>query len=304
MACEKLTTTNKQPCDSYIEGGFCTKPDQFRCVEYIKYNEPELRQTTMTMFSKCPKLYYWYEIEGLEIIEKSYPILIGSYVDKMFAEQEVEITEKDKAELWLVKARAIVEVAGRLNIIPTTVQGYIPQHKFNIRKDGFPHISGTLDFIHSDGTFFCELKTTSMPDNYLNKFFIEEQIGTYFFCNDNLQYCRMLVIRVPELEYDEKKETIDGYYARCVGDIIRRPAWYFQGYYNKDNTWGVNFYRQEMNLESLIAKYRWIAQDIQRCAQANYWMQRRTECFNPTQCSYYKACEIGISDDRYKKRTI
>lgn len=302
MTCKDLDNSIKTPCNFYIPAGFCSKPDYFRCVEYMANNEPVISYSAMRNFLRCEQLYYDTNVLGLERIEKSDPLKIGKYVDSVLSQKEIDITGEGDS-IWLQKARAIIEGMNTLKITTHIVnQDFKSQEEFTIQQDGLPQIHGFIDFHHVSNKFFLELKTTSKPDTYQDKFLIEDQVGTYFLSNPDYQFCVMLIIRTPELVYNENKETPQKYYNRCLDDITKRPRHYFIGYNYETNKFGVKFYRQEMNLDELIKRYKWTVKEIQRCVKENYWPLRKGSCFFPIRCDFYEACSIGISEDRYKKR--
>lgn len=301
MSCKDLNNSIKTPCNFYVTTGFCSKPDYFRCIEYMVNNEPIISYSAMRNFLRCEQLYYDTNILGLERIEKSDALKIGKYVDSALNRKEVDVSGEE--DVWLQKARAIAEGMHTLGITKHIVnQDFKSQKEFTIQRDGFPQIHGFIDFHHVSNKFFLELKTTSKPDTYQDKFLIEDQVGTYFLSNSDYQFCVMLIIRIPELIYNENQENLQKYYNRCLDDIVRRPRHYFIGYNYETNKFGIKFYRQEMNLDELIRRYKWTIKEIQQCAKENYWPLRKGSCFFPSKCDFYEACSIGISEDRYKKK--
>ena len=284
-------------------------------------NEPIISYLSMRNFLRCEKLYYYTSILGLERIEKSDTLKIEKYVNSVLSQKEVDITGEENIinntlkeleegldqlltkNAWLSKAKAIIESMNTLEITKHIVnQDFESQKEFTIRQGEFPQMHGFIDFHHASNKFFLKLKTTSKPDTYQNKFLIEDHIGTYFLSNPEYQFCVMLIVRIPELVYNEYNENLQEYYNRCCDDIARRPRHYFIGYSHESNKFGIKFYQQEMNLDELIKRYKWTAQNIQRCAKENYWPMHKGSCFSPIKCDFYEACSIGISEDRYKKR--
>jgi hypothetical protein len=139
----------------------------------------------------------------------------------------------------------------------------------------------------------------------LSKWYIGEQVGTYFLSDPRYAMVRMYVIQTPELKYNENKETPAIYETRCYEDIMRRPGYYFQGYKVNDDgkvTFGVNFMRQEFDLHHIIKKYKWIVDSIVKSKEEGFWIDRRSECNNPIRCDYFCACTIGVSEDRYIRK--
>lgn len=304
MKCELLTTTKKKPCDHYIDDGLCAMPTIFRCSEYIKHNEPTLSYSGVNAFMQCPWKYYLGYIKGIRIKEqfKSDAVKIGSYVDTIITLNGIRDKALEKEEsLWLMKAFAIVRAYGEIiKPFPSSIQG---QKEFYIREDGYPTIHGFTD-LHAPKGFF-ELKCTTRPDYYTNKYWIHDQMGTYFLSNPNYETGILLAIRTPQLKQTGtfKDETLDEYRERCYKDMCARPSFYFVGY-NKDNkTFGVKFYRTEFDLDGLRERYKWIGNQIQLCAKKDYWYQNKTSCMSPFICDYLNVCDSGgVNEDTYEYR--
>ena len=302
MTCKDLDNSIKTPCNSYIPTGFCSKPNYFRCVEYMANNELIISYSAMRNFLRCEKLYYYTNILGLERIEKSDALETERYIGTILSQKKIDITGKENS-IWLQKARAIINSMGMLKITEHIVdQDFESQKEFTIQRDGVPQIHGFIDFHHVSNKFFLKLKTTLKPETYQDKFLIEDRVGTYFLSNPDYQFCIMLIIRTPELIYNENKETLQEYHDRCCDDIVRRPRHYFIGYNHESNKFGIKFYRQEMNLDELIKRYKWTIREVQQCVKENYWPMRKGSCFFPLKCDFYESCSIGISEDRYKKK--
>ena len=301
MTCKDLDNSIKTPCSYYIPTGFCSKPNYFRCVEYMANNEPIISYSVMRNFLRCEKLYYYTNILGLERIEKPDALETERYIGTTLSRKKIDITGKENS-IWLQKARAIINSMGMLKITEHIVnQDFESQKEFTIQQDGVPQIHGFIDFHHVSNKFFLKLETTLKPETYQDKFLIEDRIGTYFLSNSDYQFCVMLIIRTPELIYNENKEDLQKYYDRCLDDITRRPRHYFIGYNYETNRFGVKFYKQEMNLDELIKRYKWTVREIQQCVKEDYWPLRKGSCFFPLKCDFYEACSIGISEDRYRK---
>lgn len=253
----------------------------------------------MKAYSKCPKLYCWNFIEGIELIEKPDAMKIGTYVDNYISGEinQVEMSENTTENIWLAKARAICRVIDELELIAMFGK-YDKQKKFTMESERFD-ITGTLDFAAS--YHLGELKVSASPEFYLSPWYIGEQAGTYLMSNPNYQYVRMFVIQVPELRINENKETQTEYELRCVDDMLRRPGYYFHGYNAENEDFGINFVRGEFDLVHLLKKYNWIVDSMIKSKQEDFWPDRRSECKNPVQCNYWYACNFGVSEDRYKK---
>lgn len=264
-----------------------------------------IRQTSMKNYSKCPKLYYWAFVEGIELKEKSDALKIGVYVDTILSGKNAVVSENDIESIWVAKGRAIIRAMDELKLI-NTFDNYNKQVRFRLESDKFD-LTGTLDFAYTDELtgHFGELKVSGSPEFYLSPWYIGEQIGTYFISNPKYRYVTMYVIQTPELKYNENKEDTQLYELRCYEDILRRPSHYFQGFKVDDkgnNTFGINFSRGEFDLSHLMRKYNWIVDSMIKSMEENFWPDRRSECNNPVRCDYFYACNYGVSEDRYIRK--
>lgn len=307
MACEYLVNTIKQPCNYYIKTGYCSRPDRFKCEEYMSRFEFEISYSSMKLFERCPQAYYLSQIVGVESLTQSDPLKIGKYVDNVLAGkpemdsiEEIEEGEEEK-HIWLYKAMAIVEGIKHYELNTLLLQ-YEKQKEFTINQDGIPHLHGFLDFAGDD--HFCELKVTGKPEIYKDRFMIEDQVATYFLSNQNYKYCIMFVVKSPELK-PEKKEDIYRYYERCRKDVVGRPYFYFGENFNaREKIFGMRFYRNDFNLDNLIKKYQFVCDEIKMCIDRNYWMQRKSACLFPFLCGYKTICELDgkIPEKLYKHK--
>ena len=262
----------------------------------------KMSASSMKNFSKCPKYYFWAKVEGIETREKSDALKLGKYVDDIVGNGKSEVEESDEQSVWLAKGRSIIRAMESLGI-SKIFDKYEKQKpiEFEIENNGtIVDITGFMDFAAND--HIGELKVSVKPESYLNKWFIGEQVGTYLMSMIEYNSVIMYVVQVPELKYNESKETAGDYEARCYEDIMRRPGYYFHGLNKEKDSFGVKFMRQEFDLIHLAQKYIWLAKQIVDCHENKFWPDRRSECFNPFKCDYLEACSIGVSMDRYKKR--
>jgi hypothetical protein len=302
--CEHIESENKKPCKYYIKTGLCSMPDLFRCIEYIVRFEPILSHSGVNHFLRCPRQYYLSNIKGLQLIEQNHSdaLKIGRYVDAaLTVEPDIAIQEKYKNELWVVKAQAILTVFN--NLFPVVLSGYTGQREFYWQEDGYPQVHGFVDL--TTRNHFIELKCASRPEYYTNPYWVHDQMGTYFLSNPNYGYGVVWAIRVPQLKQSGnfRDESLEDYKDRCVRDMLKRPAYYFPGYSKETKSFGVMFYRSEFDMDAIKKRYKWIAGQIRKCVQADYWYQNRTQCLYPFKCDYLNICETGgISEDLYTYR--
>ena len=302
--CEHIESEANKPCKYYIKTGFCSRDDMFRCPEYISRFEPTLSYSGVNNFLRCPRQYYHSNIKGLQLGEQHHSdaLKMGKHVDTaLTVDPEFEVPVKDKSELWVAKVQAIL--VAFYNIFPEVLTGYTGQKEFYWQEDGHPQVHGFIDLAKAD--HFVELKCTSRPDFYTNPYWIHDQMGTYFLSNPNYQYGIVWVIRGPQLKQSGnfRDETLEDYKDRCIRDMLKRPAYYFSGYSKSSKSFGVKFYRSEFDLDALRKRYKWVATQIRKCVQSDYWYQNRTQCLYPFKCDYLNICETGgISEDIYRYR--
>jgi len=302
--CKHIESENNKPCKYYIKTGLCSRPDMFRCIEYISRFEPIMSYSSVNHFLRCPRQYYLSNIKGLQLNEQyqSDALKIGKYVDgALTVTPDIEIPEKYKNELWVVKAQAILTVFN--NLFPEVLSRYTGQGEFYWQEDGYPQVHGFVDL--ATRNHFIELKCASRPEFYTNSYWIHDQMGTYFLSNPNYDYGVVWAIRVPQLKQSGnfRDESLEDYKDRCARDMLKRPAYYFPGYSKKTKSFGVKFYRSEFDMDAIEKRYKWIAGQIRKCVQADYWYQNRTQCLYPFKCDYLNICETGgISEDLYTYR--
>ncbi len=304
MTCKFIKPTSTKPCSHYIKTGSCSRPDYFRCVEYISKFEPILSYSGVNNFIKCPRLYYLAQIKGIQLKEQyqSDALKIGKMVDEWITTKDHD-NDPDSESLFLMKSQAMFETFSK--VIKINIDDYIGQQEFIYQEDGRPQARGFIDLSAKDISHFIELKCTTKPDYYTNPYWIHDQLGTYFLSNPNYQYGIIWAIRTPGLKQtgNFKDESLEDYKDRCIRDMLKRPTYYFTGYKKDTQTFGVKFYRSEFDLEGLKARYKWIGHQIQDCVEEDYWYQNRTQCINPWQCDMLNICNSGgISEDVYERR--
>lgn len=322
MTCELLTTINKKPCDSYIGEGFCSIPTYFRCSEYLKHKEPTLSFSAVNTFMRCPKMYYFSNILGLQVKSEfcSDPIKIGNAIDGYITKGIVPNNGSTEFEyLWEARAFAIYEAFNQLGLDHLR-PNYYGQTEFHYQEDGYPRIHGFIDLEAVDKSHFIELKVGKNPKFYTNPFFMRSQLGTYFLSNSKYKKGIVWAIKVPQLmrARQYRDESLSDHKDRCVRVMLSHPGDYFPGYDADTNTFGVAFYRTaydikedvnqyEMSLDGLKNRYRMISWQIQKCAKEEYWYPNGSACLHPFECNYKRVCEtgkIGMEIYEYRKKKL
>ena len=303
--CEFLKTDIRKPCDHYLKGGMCSRPKLFRCVEFVARFVPRLSHSAIQKFMRCPLMYYYSNIIGLQVRSElhSDALRIGKRADELITGNDSS-PECNPDSLWFVKSEAIFNAFIKL-MTGFNVDNYTGQYEFLWQEDKHPSIKGFIDLHANDNTHFIELKVGKNPNYYTNLFWQRSQLGTYFLSNPSYQYGIMWAIRVPDLKStgQYKGESLTQYKDRCVADMLKRPTWYFPGYNKDTNTFGIKFYRTEINLDAIKKRFQMIAWQIQKCAKEGFWYANETQCLFPFECDYKRVCETGvISESIYEYR--
>jgi hypothetical protein len=166
-------------------------------------------------------------------------------------------------------------------------------------------LTGFYDRKYADS--FVENKMSGKPDNYLDPFFIQSQIGTYFLADPNLQYCIMEVVRAPQLKQNKNTtESPDEFAERIYQDAISRPSFYFIGYDNKTRKYGKKYFRGEFDLNELKSRYIHIFREIFEARISNGFYKNDRVCSNilpGIQCDMKQCCRYNnMSEQVYQIR--
>lgn len=216
------TCTSFDPATDPRECGFCKlNAKYYRCIAH-KGTIP-LSHSTVQNFLTCHHMCYLINVRGIQTRDavKSSPLKCGSLWDAVLGKHyggvdketglpydipalitRYEIEPKDVAKVrGLYRAYKMLEV----QIDP----GGEIQKKIDLTisfdkvwGDGVPvevMVTGYFDRYYTDGTF-VENKLSGRPDYYLDPFFIESQIGTYFLADPSLESCIMEIVRSPDLK--------------------------------------------------------------------------------------------------------
>jgi len=220
-------------------------------------------------------------------------------------EEYIKLNNVD--DITAAKTRAMVRAHDELF---KPVDGYkIPellldngiQFPLELNLDEYTRITGFYDAKYYSS--FDEVKFSAKPENYLNKFDISSQVGTYFLADDDMDYVNMKVARVPDLKIGSDESVIK-FENRLFNDILSRASFYFPGLQRHTEPWtyGVRFYREEFDLEEIRQRYKWIVRDIRTKMNEGGWYREERKCEEyGSKCDYYPICTSGgfISDFIY-----
>jgi hypothetical protein len=196
-----------------------------------------------------------------------------------------KIAEYDIEEVEVQKVKALYKAWKELGIkveegyeLQAKIDMLVPFEEKQCWGTGEPvelHVRGFYDRKYS--TCFVENKMSGRPDNYLDLFFIQSQVGTYFLADPKLESVIMEIVRTPDLRMTKKEEdSPETYGNRTYHDIISRPAYYFIGYNSEKNTYGKKFYRTEFDLQDVLDRYKHIFREIhEACALGGFFKNDR-----------------------------
>ncbi len=281
-------SANNNVCSHLISDDMCKLSSQFRCVEKI----PILSYSGMTNFMTCPTLYKLSNIDGWQLKweKMSDALKIGSWVDSKLTGSKCRSHESDNKSLWLMKAQAMLRGIKKLS--PINLDDFDCQVKMVVNLGEFK-IQGYIDFVHKNLPFFMDLKCSTRVQYYSNKYWVEDQMGTYFMSDDNLEYMYMYIAKTPELKLG-KLESLEDYRQRSYDDMENRTGFYFHK---------VKFLRKEFDIDRLKRRYNWLATMIEACIDRNYWYQNKTQCIGKWKCNMMNICESGgVSKRLYEQR--
>jgi hypothetical protein len=211
-------------------------------------------------------------------------------------------------EREVAKVRGVYQAYKKLDI--QIDPGFTLQHKFNINYTPFAkwsewypgniYVTGVYDRKYLDS--FAENKFTGRPDNYLDPFFIQSQISTYFLADPSLSFCTMEIIRTPDLKSTKsfKDESPEALCERIYQDAISRPSHYFLGYDRKTHRYGKRYYRSEFNLDEVKARFTHIFREIHEAKALDGWYKNDRVCNNVLpgfSCDMLPLCRTGHFND-------
>jgi len=155
-------------------------------------------------------------------------------------------------------------------------------------------------------TYFTEDKLSNRPEYYLDPFYIQSQMGTYFLADPNLEYVIMEVVQFPQQKENKKnEESADEMYSRVYSDILSRPSNYFIGYDRQKNRYGKKFHRGEFDTEEIQRRYQQVVLEILSCRYNDNFYKNFQACGNVYghPCEFMKICMNGnVSENMFRIR--
>jgi len=281
--------------DDGNNAGFCKRPEYYRCIKEVGLMSVPLSYSSVNNFLTCPMMYYLKDIRGIVVKPSAMgpAVKMGALWDaakqKILGNKEIDlgqiIEEYEIGNMEIAKVKAINRAYKELRIVvdpeftlqeefnnEIVADGLYTEHKIPVKVKGF--------YDRKYRNYFVEDKFSGRPDNYLDIFFIQSQIGAYFLADPSLEYCIMEVVRAPGLVSTGrfKDETAEAHEERTFQDIISRPSFYFLGYDREKKRYGKVYYRNEFDLEGIRDRFRIISIMIKDCAGFDGWYKNDRAC--------------------------
>lgn len=327
--CDRIVPSASKPCVYYIPGesgfaGFCSLPNQFRCIEAIKAKAPRLSHSSINTWLRCRRRWYIEQIKGIVRRETmmSSSLKMGTIWDRIkqdaFARGSWDVYEgleiiHDMADALALdekdglKLRALVRALGTLEYSPEKCATNVKATYYYNKPLAEMFVSGKLDAVPLDNKpYFYEVKLSSRPDWYTEITNIESQVATYFLFDERFDFVVMDITRIPDLRQTKNKtdESDFGYEERTYDDILKRPSHYFIGWNKDKRRWGKPFYRREFDLEDVAKRYRVVAGEIKQAFIDDACYANPTACLTPFECDYKPICSTGgVSEILFRERT-
>jgi hypothetical protein len=311
-----LTPGDGKPCRHYIrpnkaeEPGFCLQPNRFRCIEALKVKLQAISYSSLTDFIHCKLRYKHRIIDGLEMKPQHLPeplklgtawdIVIRSLYNKVY-EVSTELQPLQLDPMQMAKISALARAYRDLEIQIKTDNLLGCQYKIHVPV-GQEQIIGYVDRAYEN--HIVETKFSSRPDFYKKRENLTYQLGTYFMGNEAWEYADVEITRVPALK-PKTDESTEAYEERIYGDVLSRPAFYFQGWDRKTRTYGVRFWRSEFDLDEIFRTYVYVLEEIKTTLKRGSWYPNYLACHVPTPCQYLPIKKAGvISEEIFERRKI
>jgi hypothetical protein len=308
------------PANSPMECGFCKKTGiYYRCIADTQRCIP-LSHSSVQNYLTCHHLYYLQAVRGIRVLNAatSSPLKCGKLWESVIQNyyggldkdtgkpfdipaiiKDYEIDPKD-----VQKVRGLYRAYKMLEI--QIDEGFEFQTKVDIHIDKDILVTGFYDRKYP--TYFIENKFSGSPDRYLDPYFIQSQIGTYFLADPDLEYCIMEIVRNPALKSAGryKEEDPKEYGERVYQDAISRPTHYFIGYDLKTHRYGKKYYRGEFDMEEIRHRYHSIYREIYNANRSGGWYKNDRACTNVLPgiaCDMLPLCrQNNFNDKVYKIR--
>jgi hypothetical protein len=310
------------PCTHYLKGhfeeaGFCKRKESFRCIEAIKHYLPNFTQSAFKTFSQCNYKYLLSYIYGFRPHDHTLPDAIkagtvwDAFKDAFYTNSDFDITPYIKRYQIKPQLQAKVEALTEcyISLEVDAKQNFIsaPETQKHIAWDcGDICVTGYLDAAFDD--HIADDKCSSSPDFHIKLENIHMQMGTYLYYNENWKYVDMKVVRLPGLKTGKgvnSDESFESYRNRLIGDILKRPSYYFIGFNAKTRTYGKRFYRGEFDFDFIEQTYINVQKVMVHMIEDNSWYRNELACHVPTPCWFLPYKKSGVlSEELYQRMDV
>lgn len=311
------------------ECGFCKKPEYYRCLAHK--GQIPLSHSSVQNFLTCHHLYYLSAIRGIQVRDaaKSSPLKMGTLWDAVLQKHLGGIDRETGKPFdipaiinrYEIDARDVAKVRGIYRAYKTLeIQvdpGFELQSKIDLKIDfgknwgiaeALVEILVTGFYDRKYPTYFVENKFSSRPDNYLDPWFIQSQVGTYFLADPSLEFCIMEIVRTPDLKSTgkNKEEDPETYCERVCQDAISRPSHYFIGWDPKTRRYGKKFFRAEFQLDEIRDRFIHVFLEYHEARLFNGFYKNDRVCSNVLpgiKCDMLPVCRYNtMSETMYQIR--
>lgn len=322
MHCQFRATFTKKPCDYYIQGGFCTRSDMFRCLEYVARNTITLSYSSVRDYTRCKRRFLYSWMYGLQPVELPESLRMGSLVSKILGILHDSRLNTDEAE---ARYKDIINTSIQESIDPEDehsegdyklwgIKGFfdayiskerhhvrgIPEYEFMWKIIDYPNLHGYIDLYMEHLNTAYEFKWTT-NQHWYDKFHASEQSSAYFLGVSELQNITWVLMSPPKLK-PKAKEAMLTYCERVYNDVLK----YIETQYIIKKV----YWRTEFDLVSYAGKLKMISQEISRMMQMqnvvleHAFYQNDNGCYTPSECEYVPICSSGvIPENLYVKKS-
>lgn len=280
--------------------------------------ELKLSHSQLNAFRKCPKMYWWRYVYGIEPIREPDSFVIGGLLhqvqqayyalkstraEALFKSWEIlnpiiDGTAPDEQENWMIMAQtamAMFEFMPDWMLDPqdrTTVEKHFETTIFKTDNDRISY-QGYIDRVVGN-SMVRELKTTINPDMFIRYASVSPQVTGYVLgCQNELKLkingVTFDLIRKPLLRKKQNEDTAS-FCNRIREDYRTRPDFY----YRREHT-----YRSPKQIKQFEIDLKAIGIDIlgklkvcetNKEVGAELFWRNHEACFSRGECPYHKIC--------------
>lgn len=271
--------------------------------------------SSLNCYRKCPKMYYWRYVYGIEPMREPDAFVIGKLLHTLI-EMYHNSSHKDRnkvIDMATYKTAPVMEKAapeeceGLLTMIITATAMFkhmparflegssndlVEQHFVIPIKDDIIY-EGYIDRIEAGS--LREIKTTVLPDHFIKYAAVSPQVSGY------MMGCRTLGKDITTITYDlirkpmlrkKANETMEQFHARIVEDYRDRPDFYYRREHTFRTTEQLDQFFRDLALLCVQVKAK---VDMYKNGIDAFWRNHEA-CFARGECPYYKICFTKSKD--------